>query len=977
MANVSLAPDWGQHFHDNNGYPATGWRVYVFESNTEDYKASYSDSNGTTLNTQPIILNSRGEYGEGLFLVDGEAYTLELREPGGSVVKTVNNIIVGAGGGDAEIILPAQTVLGNISGGQTAGYPVTIESDLSTGQDDNIPNVGAVNLALDDYLPNSGDEEFTGTLDIVGTITENGEDIDKKTVKVSSNDGAEGYLETKIVGAGDVSVSTIGEGNYEQVEISVTNTANDHKVQVSANDTTPDYLSQKVTASGTNTISVDNEAGDEVLNIFGTGKTQLDENDDPAWLQDKIIAGNNITINVVSGVTGNALEIETSAPDTGEMAAMSSFKSSAGGDYTPEFPFPMDYGDYELDKLGSAATWDAPTAKVTANVAGLYMVEAQCNSSVLNLSLTELTVVKLDNVGAETSDFIKSKLVNTTGGSANTWPHAAARGLFELDIDESVQFGFKNTSGNVSVNDVSFSVIKVELSSATLAGSGTLNTLPLWTPDGETLGDSKVRQDTDGLVYVDPGVVDYGYDYDVALVQIGDNSTVAKVVASADASGSVITLYGITSNPDANYVQLNQATKNLYIRDGITDCSVFVSPDYIESNYPDAVNGDKKVRSEVDDISAGVTVTGGSDSSASISSYESSSQQKVDVSSGVSNCMASIDTSSVSGKYEASVENKVDDTIKGVAYTIVGEETVTTAKEAHSTANDNVVLSEKLTHQGVNSEYDHSVSVNVARAGTGSYVASDTSIELTDEYFKRDISAGNTSELGDNSFGKVAEYVDTNEAIYELSRTNEATSIKARLGDDGSCVVVLNDGTEDTVSLNAIGESVIKNALAVEGGIGDRTNQLTLNTTDDDFFIGYTKGAGNVGILNYHFHNGNGGYSTINIGTMKVLDGQTYSKEADIALNTSLGGTVDYLLSSGWNTGVYDISLSIDLGAGTQAISMLGIVGTNVKSAKEISDFYGGSQIFTVASITNGIRLTSQVAGGGTVKIVGLMKRKF
>ena len=35
MPIVGLASDWGQHFHDDNGYPASGWEVYVYESNSE------------------------------------------------------------------------------------------------------------------------------------------------------------------------------------------------------------------------------------------------------------------------------------------------------------------------------------------------------------------------------------------------------------------------------------------------------------------------------------------------------------------------------------------------------------------------------------------------------------------------------------------------------------------------------------------------------------------------------------------------------------------------------------------------------------------------------------------------------------------------------------------------------------------------------------------------------------------------------
>ena len=38
-------------------------------------------------------------------------------------------------------------------------------------------------------------------------------------------------------------------------------------------------------------------------------------------------------------------------------------------------------------------------------------------------------------------------------------------------------------------------------------GSGTLNTIPLWTPDGDTLGDSTIKQDSNGNIGIGTGVI--------------------------------------------------------------------------------------------------------------------------------------------------------------------------------------------------------------------------------------------------------------------------------------------------------------------------------------------------------------------------------------------------------------------------------------------------------------------------------------
>ena len=116
MENVTLAPDWAQHFHDNNGNPASGWFVYVFESSTEDYKESYSDPDGTVLHTQPIVLNGRGEFpGQGLYLKNNEAYTLELRDSDDVSIRTVDKIVV-SDFGSSNVIVDRMYYLDTVDG---------------------------------------------------------------------------------------------------------------------------------------------------------------------------------------------------------------------------------------------------------------------------------------------------------------------------------------------------------------------------------------------------------------------------------------------------------------------------------------------------------------------------------------------------------------------------------------------------------------------------------------------------------------------------------------------------------------------------------------------------------------------------------------------------------------------------------------------------------------------------------------------
>lgn len=58
---ASLLPNGKQHFDDNNGRPLVGGRVYYYIPNTSTPKDTWQDEAMTILNTNPIILDARGE----------------------------------------------------------------------------------------------------------------------------------------------------------------------------------------------------------------------------------------------------------------------------------------------------------------------------------------------------------------------------------------------------------------------------------------------------------------------------------------------------------------------------------------------------------------------------------------------------------------------------------------------------------------------------------------------------------------------------------------------------------------------------------------------------------------------------------------------------------------------------------------------------------------------------------------------------
>ena len=61
MATTSLSPTPKLQFFDLNGAPLSGGLLYTYAAGTTTPLATYTDSTGSTPNTNPIILDSRGE----------------------------------------------------------------------------------------------------------------------------------------------------------------------------------------------------------------------------------------------------------------------------------------------------------------------------------------------------------------------------------------------------------------------------------------------------------------------------------------------------------------------------------------------------------------------------------------------------------------------------------------------------------------------------------------------------------------------------------------------------------------------------------------------------------------------------------------------------------------------------------------------------------------------------------------------------
>jgi len=87
-----------QGFFDSSGSPLTSGTLAVLDPADDTNKASYPTADdadaATNANANPIVLDSRGEPGTGLFGKDDEDYKLVLKDSSATTIWTVDNIYV-------------------------------------------------------------------------------------------------------------------------------------------------------------------------------------------------------------------------------------------------------------------------------------------------------------------------------------------------------------------------------------------------------------------------------------------------------------------------------------------------------------------------------------------------------------------------------------------------------------------------------------------------------------------------------------------------------------------------------------------------------------------------------------------------------------------------------------------------------------------------------------------------------------------
>lgn len=107
---LQLAPPPVFRANDNNGNPLAAGQLFTYQAGTLVPQATFTDSTGVTQNTNPVILNSRGE--ANIWLTAGLFYKLVLEDASGNQIWAVDQIPGGSlltQQGIAQVLFPQTT----------------------------------------------------------------------------------------------------------------------------------------------------------------------------------------------------------------------------------------------------------------------------------------------------------------------------------------------------------------------------------------------------------------------------------------------------------------------------------------------------------------------------------------------------------------------------------------------------------------------------------------------------------------------------------------------------------------------------------------------------------------------------------------------------------------------------------------------------------------------------------------------------
>ena len=125
MASVLLSPyGVGQQFFDDNGVPLAGGLIYTYQAGSSTPLVTYTTSNGTIANSNPIVLDASGRTPQQIWLLTGYSYKFILQNADAVLIQTLDNIYpILQNAPTSSVAVPSGCIL--LWSGSTGSIPAT------------------------------------------------------------------------------------------------------------------------------------------------------------------------------------------------------------------------------------------------------------------------------------------------------------------------------------------------------------------------------------------------------------------------------------------------------------------------------------------------------------------------------------------------------------------------------------------------------------------------------------------------------------------------------------------------------------------------------------------------------------------------------------------------------------------------------------------------------------------------------------
>ena len=170
MPSVKISPLFNDAQLDNNGLPLSGGLVYWYIAGTTTPVIVYAESSGSVANTNPVVLDTRGEPTNPIWLQTGSVYKAVLNDSLGNLLRTVDNI---SGVNDTSVPIISEWVLYAGAATYISGTSFSVPGD-ATATFDNTRRVKATVSGTDRYGTINGASVFAAGVTTVTLVLDSG-----------------------------------------------------------------------------------------------------------------------------------------------------------------------------------------------------------------------------------------------------------------------------------------------------------------------------------------------------------------------------------------------------------------------------------------------------------------------------------------------------------------------------------------------------------------------------------------------------------------------------------------------------------------------------------------------------------------------------------------------------------------------------------------------------------------------------------